>query len=248
MKKIIITIVCLISLLVGTMGVYAQEDKDDARVGLIDCETLPEQTKEWLFERGITINDSSVLEAISIKDVKETEYATGLCVTTRIDNQIIKQTLMLMNDNGTPIDLSVERLSRATGSATYIDDIGGYFGVTGYAVYDVYYDSNSTSYIHPTAAYFMYTKRKTCTVSTMTVAYSCSGEKYTYPGFVDTGNTVTHTITVSKSSPSPNTVYSNYSNPFSSSYCIYIAGAWGGQVIRFSYTVNGSSNTYYISI
>ena len=38
MKKIIITIVCLISLLVGTMGVYAQEDKDDARVGLIDCE------------------------------------------------------------------------------------------------------------------------------------------------------------------------------------------------------------------
>jgi len=255
MKTRILTVLCISCLLLCSIPVFGASEESlnnkNHEIGILNSSDFSKSCIQWFTENGIIINESSAFSESTVFEKNASPYSSGtaIIVTTTIDKKVLKQALIIMSKSGRPIDFSLTDFSKSSDSATYIDDVGGYFGVTGYAVYDIYYNNSSYSFYHPTAAYFMYTKRKTCTVSSMTVTYSCSGAKYTYPGFAYTGTSTTHNISVSKSSPAANTVYSNYGNPYSTSYCIDIySGLGSGQTISFSYTVNDVYNSYTLPL
>ena len=105
---------------------------------------------------------------------------------------------------------------------------------------------NGIAYYHPEGHSFYYVKHQSCTVSHIGLTYYCGGGKYTYPGFVFSGEDI-YENDIDINYPSNNLTYANYT-PYHSDYVIECSGQYGGHRMDFSFTINNIETEYPYTI
>ncbi len=116
------------------------------------------------------------------------------------------------------------------------------FAIFGTAYYYQYDHDLVTPWYRPVRLESYYTQSSSsANVTHFKVQYFTTGEVFTYPGFIDTGNYTTHEIYIDRSNPVPGVTYADYYTPYLTNYVIHAFGGsiYAGCMLTFTYTANG---------
>ncbi len=205
-------------------------------------------------ETGVPITDESKIELVSLScnsSAKTDDDSSALVITNIGANTVTKDILLLVTDDGVGFERSGDASTRA-GTTVEFPPLSwdGRYVVRGTAVYNYYFNGLLSCYYQPTGVYFTYTKYQTCTISNITLYYTCDGFEQTYPGFNSLGTPeLEYVITVSKSFPAESTMYST-TKPYNSDRVIYTGGGspFVGQYLAFSIVADGETNSYTVKL
>lgn len=195
-----------------------------------------------LTARGISVTDDTVFEVLTSRT---RSGATALVVTNTNDDEVTKDLLMALDEQGArkPITVTTEadntRLSDGEQRFRYgmdiFDDASFIFQVT--ALFDAY---RNGSYLRPRTAQFIcrYDPDDDFTVTDVSMDYSTEGfECDTNYNRLNGEVYITHSIVINKSSAEANTYYSK-TRAYNSNRLLCINGQ-GSHLIDVSFEVNG---------
>lgn len=197
----------------------------------------------------------------------ENDTTPILCMNTYEDNRVRSDLLIFFSEDNLGNNVIVDPLSALSGSLSTKEiellqqdmeragtpyTYNGYstiYTVTATAVYNTVSISSIYTGYQPTGVYFTYKKvDSNASISSIKVDYITGGSVYTYPGNVSTGNVTSWTITVSKSSPSPNTVYSKTRSYGTASSILLNGGPNPGMYLTFTIERNGKTDRSSVCI
>ena len=200
-----------------------------------------------LKKRDITVTDDTVVEIVSLGDGK----GTAIKVLNSDGNTATAAVLTAIDDEGQPkifTAADIEQTRYSGGGNATENPFNNTFSVKFMVSFNYYSHGGYTRcLIRPlTAMYIYFDPDQIYTVRALNMDYVCSGIEYTKSGntYASTGTgQMSHIISISQSTPSRNTYYSNNNNPYPSNKAIYQLGDPGGhQNIVYAYSVIRNSD------
>lgn len=230
--------------------VNAANDTKDAVLTTRQGAVISEELRDKIIAMNVEVNKNTEIDFVSLT---EDEHASAVVITNKVGNLMIKDTIVVLDEDGKFQDLEERNrkvesgMRKAGGSGDYITDK---ITIRGTAVFNRY----NYIYYQPIGAYFIYEKHKTCSVSSISATYECCGYEYTYPGFnsIGTGgiqDLFQYDIKISKSNPNPNTIYDKTS-PYTTSRVIQATtgSPVSGQYFSYKVTVDSQTRSTTVNI
>lgn len=246
----------------GTFSVSAQNATSDR----VSAEDLLTPSKNALYSTcgsRITLLERNTFEKydISIEDDMLVEYIgrenadipMGIVITQKNAASISQSLLMSVDQNGDilPIELPNAETSMNRGGANVSKDIFR----DGSLVFQIAIQYNgfkngyaSEQYFQPISALFIYYRNSgSYNVEEASLEYVCSGNQYTYPGYVAVDTHIpryTHTIAIYQSAPVASRIYSK-NDPYRTDRVIFILSSGvTGHAVSLTPKINGSYSDY----
>lgn len=197
---------------------------------------ISESVKSLLINSGVKIDDHSIISLG--KPVEDSKEGYFLVVTNTEGGYVEKNAVAILDENN---NLMLSSLNQLNSTQIHFPNNKNFI-IYGTAYYYQYYHDLVTTWYRPVRLDTLYTQSSnSVNLTYFKVQYYTTGGVYTYPGFVDTGNSTVHEISVERSYPVYGVTYSNYYTPYLTNYVIHAfsGGVYTGCMMTFTYIANG---------
>ncbi len=230
--------------------VYGAESGNTQNV--IYGQDLSDDVKESIEETGVTIQDDTRIIIVPVSSEDGTEAGQALLIKSKQGETIQDDIILLIEEDGSLAGLNSserEGPSRDGQTVTFPPTSwNGKITVRGTAVYDYY----GNSCYHPIGEYFYYTKRVSCSVSSIEVAFITDGIEYVRNGstLTQTGaGEVVWTIDLIKTNPAVSTTYTKTKEYAANKGLDVCSGSPSvGRFMTFNFTVDGTTTNYTVTL